>query len=160
MNHEVGSRCDTVFQTEEENSHEHINPWFHMFKHKTDSNAEDEAQMDENSNWWKNAEVEKVSLSEDDYVKDQYLDVKEINHSDFDNLDTHLPIKTNKSDKDLKHSVNDAYNKYKYESNVMIEQIALSSYNNQVEKQKEQESLFHQWCKKGDTMVGLTLLEV
>ncbi len=90
--------------------------------------------MDTNLNWWPNADVEKVSSLQEEYVDNQYLDVMEIDHFNLDNY------KTNKSAEERKLSANDAYNKYFFKSNVMIEKIALNFYNNRVEKQKEHES--------------------
>ncbi len=46
-------------------------------------------------------------------------------------------IKTNKSAEERKCSANNAYNKYFYKLNIMIDQIALNLYNNQVEKQNK-----------------------
>ncbi len=80
--------------------------------------------------------------------------------SDLDTLEMNFPIKANKSEEDWKHSVNGVYSKHFYKSNAMIDHIAINLYHNQVEKQKEQESPFQQWCKKGDVVIGLTLLEV
>ncbi len=108
---------------------------------------ENEVQKDTNLNWWPKTDVDKVPSLQEQYVDNQYLDVKEIDHYDLDHC------KTNKSVDEQKHNANDAYNKYFFKWNVMIEKIALNFYNNQVEKQKEQESQFQQRCKKGNAMV-------
>ncbi len=83
---------------------------------------------------------QKISSSDEECVDNQYLDVKEINHFEFDNLDVPLPIKTKKSEEDRRSNANHEYSNYLYKSNVMIEQVELNLYNNQDEKQKEQES--------------------
>ena len=123
-------------------------------KEENGFNEENEVQKDTNLNWWPITDVDKVSSSQEEYVDNQFLDVKDIDHSDLDNC------KTNESEEERKRVANDAYNKYFFKSNVMIEKIALNVYNNQVEKQKEQESRFQQRRKKGDAMVELTLIEV
>ncbi len=108
--------------------------WLHNFKEENSFDEENEVQKDTNLNWWPNTDVDKVSSVQEEYVDNQYLDFKEIDHSDLDNC------KTNESVEERKRIANDAYNKYFFKSIVLIEKIALNIYNNQVEKQKEQES--------------------
>ncbi len=88
------------------------------FKEENGFNEENEVQKDTNLNWWPNTDVNKVSSLQEEYVDNQYLDVKEIDHSDLNNC------KTNESVEERKCSANDAYNKYFFKSNVMIEKIA------------------------------------
>ncbi len=71
-----------------------------------------------------------------------------------------ISIKTNKSAEERKHSANNAYIKYFNKSNIVIDQIESNLNNNEVEKQKELESLFQQSCNKGNVGVELTLIEV
>ncbi len=108
--------------------------------------------------WWPKTGLDRVSSSQEEYVDNQFLDVKDIDHSDLDNLEISLSIKTSKSTAERKHSANDAYNKYFYKSNIMIDQIALNLYFNQVEKQNKQEIRFQHY-KKGIVAVELILIE-
>ncbi len=52
--------------------------------------------------WWPNADADKISLSQEDHVDHQNLDVKDIDHSYTGNLEVPLTIKTNESEDDRK----------------------------------------------------------
>ncbi len=129
--------------------------WMRVCNIDDENKLENESKLD----WWPKADVNRVSSSQEEYVDNQFLDVKYVNHSNLDNLEMRTSFKTNKSAWERKRGANDAYNKYYYKSNIMIDQIALNLYNNQVEK-KKQESWFQQHRKKGNVGVELTLLEV
>ncbi len=43
--------------------------------------------------WWPNADIDEVSSSQEEYVNNQFLDVKDNKHFDWDNLEVPLPIK-------------------------------------------------------------------
>ncbi len=62
-------------------------------------------------NWWPNTVIDKVSSLQEEYVDNQYFDVKEIDHSDLESCELPVSIKTNKSEEEKKNSANDAYNK-------------------------------------------------
>ncbi len=58
--------------------------------------------------WLPKADNDRVSSSQEEYVDNQFLDVKDINYSDLDNLEMSFSKKTNKSAEDKKHRANDA----------------------------------------------------
>ncbi len=133
-----------------------------MCKFKQEHVFDDENENENKSklDWWPKPDANRVPLSQKEYVYSQFLDVKDISHSDLDNLEVPFSIKTKKSTEERKSSANDEYNKNFYKSNIMIDQIVLNLYNNQVEKQNKQESWFQQHCKKDIAVDELTLIEV
>ncbi len=77
-----------------------LHSWLCKFKKENGFDEENEVQKDTNLNWWPNTGIDKVSSSQEQYVDNQYLDVKEINHSDLNSCEWPVSIKTNKSEEE------------------------------------------------------------
>ncbi len=113
-----------------ESSMNPLNVWFWKFKEENCFDNENELDTESKLAWWPKADIDRVSSTQEEYVDNQFLDVKDINHSDLDNLETPISIETNKSGEERKPIANEVYNKYIYKSNIMIDQIASNLYNN------------------------------
>ncbi len=94
-----------------ESSTNPLNYW--LWKFKEDNCFDDESDLENELKlaWWPKADADRIPSSQEEYVDNQFLDVKVIDYSDIDNLEMPIYNKTNKSAEEKRRSANDAYNK-------------------------------------------------
>ncbi len=104
-----------------ESSTNPLHSWLRKFNEENCFDDENELENESKLDWWSKVDVNRVFLSQEENVDNQFLDIRDIDHSDLDNLETPFSMKTNKSAEERKCCANDAYNEYFYKSNIMID---------------------------------------